>query len=65
MRGRPSGDELVAAFVTHTATFGGTEIEVDAMMLWRGFAGQVHEAWYIPAVNTTRLPSVSGAGQAW
>lgn len=60
----PFGDELVAAFVTHTATFGGTEIEVDAMLLWRVFGGQVREAWDIPAVNTTRLPTASGVARA-
>lgn len=31
-------------------------------MLWRVFGGQVHEAWDIPTVNTTRSPKRVEAG---
>ena len=50
----PFGDELQVAFVTNTAGFGGGEIDVDAVVVWQVFDGQVHEAWDIPAVNTVR-----------
>ena len=57
----PFGDELVAAYVTITLSIGGDDLELDALMLWRVFAGQVHEAWDIPAVNTVRSPSAPAA----
>ena len=50
----PCGDELLVAFVTNTVGFDGTSIDVDAVVVWRVFAGQIHEAWDIPAVNTVR-----------
>jgi hypothetical protein len=50
----PCGDELLVAFVTNTLGFGGTTIDVDAVVVWRVFDGQIHEAWDIPAVNTVR-----------
>jgi hypothetical protein len=50
----PCGDELLVAFVTNTVGFDGTTIAVDAVVVWRVFDGQVHEAWDIPAVNTVR-----------
>ncbi len=50
----PCGDELVVAFVTNTVGFDGTTIDVDAVVVWRVFGGQIHEAWDIPAVNTVR-----------
>lgn len=56
----PCGDELLVAFVTNTVGFNGIEIDVDAVVVWRVFGGQVHEAWDIPAVNTVR-PAPSAA----
>ena len=56
----PCGDELLVAFVTNTVGFDGTDIDVDAVVVWRVFDGQVHEAWDIPAVNTVR-PAPSAA----
>jgi hypothetical protein len=50
----PYGDDLVVAFATHTLSFGGAEIEVDAIVVWRVVAGRLAEAWDIPAVNTVR-----------
>ena len=50
----PFGDELFVAFVTNTVGFNGTTIDVDAVVVWRVFDGQIHEAWDIPAVNTVR-----------
>ncbi len=50
----PFGDELLVAFATNTLGFGGTMIDVDAVVVWRVFGGQIHEAWDIPAVNTVR-----------
>ncbi len=50
----PCGDELLVAFVTNTLGFDGTTIDVDAVVVWRVFDGQIHEAWDIPAVNTVR-----------
>ena len=50
----PCGDELLVAFVTNTLSFDGTMIDVDAVVVWRVFGGQIHEAWDIPAVNTVR-----------
>ena len=48
----PYGDELVVAFVTNTVSFGGTEIDVDAIVVWRIVDGRISEAWDIPAINT-------------
>ncbi len=48
----PFGDELVAAHVTNRLSVAGTDRELDALIIWRVFEGQVHEAWDIPAVNT-------------
>ncbi len=48
----PFGGELVVAFVTDTLTLGGTDLELDALVLWRVYDGQVHEIWDIPAVNS-------------
>lgn len=50
----PCGDELLVAFVTNTLGLGGTTIDVDAVVVWRVFGGEIHEAWDIPAVNTVR-----------
>ena len=50
----PCGDELLVAFATNTLGFDGTVIDVDAVVVWRVFGGQIHEAWDIPAVNTVR-----------
>ena len=50
----PFGDELLVAFVTNTLSFGGMDIDVDAIAVWRVVGGQIHEAWDIPAVNTVR-----------
>jgi hypothetical protein len=50
----PYGDELVVTFVRDTATFGGTPIEIDAIVVWRIVAGRLTEAWDIPAVHTAR-----------
>lgn len=54
------GDELLVAYATNTVGFDGTTIDVDAVVVWRVFDGQVHEAWDIPAVNTVR-PAPSAA----
>lgn len=48
----PYGDELVAAHATIRLSVAGTDRELDALVIWRIFEGQVHEAWDIPAVNT-------------
>ena len=50
----PYGDERVGAFATHTLSFGGGAIEVDAIVVWRVVDGRFAEAWDIPAVNTVR-----------
>lgn len=50
----PYGDELLVAFATNTLSFGGAEIDVDAVVVWRVVAGQIQEAWDIPAINTVR-----------
>lgn len=52
----PFGDELVVAHATVTVTVDDTARELDALVVWRVFGGQIHEAWDIPAVNTTRTP---------
>ncbi len=57
----PFGDELLVAFVTNTVGFGGTDIDVDAVVIWRILDGQVHEGWDIPAVNTVRPRGPAGA----
>lgn len=56
----PCGDELLVAFVTNTLGSDGATIDVDAVVVWRVYDGQVHEAWDIPAVNTVR-PASSAA----
>ena len=50
----PYGDELVVTFVRDTAVFGGTSLEIDAVVIWRIVGGQLTEAWDIPAVHTAR-----------
>jgi hypothetical protein len=50
----PFGDELVAAHAIIRLSLRGADLELDALFIWRVFGGQVHEAWDIPAVNTTR-----------
>ena len=50
----PYGDELVVAYATNTLSFGGTELDVDAIVVWRVVGGRVQEAWDIPAINTVR-----------
>lgn len=50
----PYGDELVVAHVRDTMAFGGTTIELDALVVWRIVAGRLAEAWDIPAINTAR-----------
>jgi len=50
----PYGDELVVAFATNTIGFGGTVLDVDAIVVWRVFGGRLREAWDIPAINTVR-----------
>lgn len=50
----PCGDELLVASVTNTLSFDRTLIDVDAVVVWRVFEGQIHEAWDIPAINTVR-----------
>ena len=50
----PYGDELLVAFATNTLGFGGTVLDVDAVVVWRVFGGQIHEACDIPAINTVR-----------
>lgn len=50
----PYGDELVVAYATNTVNFGGTAIDVDAIVVWRIVEGRLDEAWDIPAINTVR-----------
>ena len=50
----PYGDELVVAYATNTVSFGGTVLDVDAIVVWRVFGGRIQEAWDIPAINTVR-----------
>ena len=50
----PYGDELVVAYVTNTVGFGGTVLDVDAIVVWRVVGGRIQEAWDIPAINTVR-----------
>jgi ketosteroid isomerase-like protein len=50
----PYGNELVVAYATNTLSFAGTELEVDAIVVWRVVDGRVREAWDIPAINTVR-----------
>ncbi len=51
----PYGDELVVAYATNTVSFGGTTLDVDAIVVWRIVDGRISEAWDIPAINTVRL----------
>lgn len=60
----PCGDELFVTFVTNTLTFDGTAIDVDAVVVWRVFGGQIREAWDIPAVNTVRPHQPIGSPSA-
>lgn len=55
----PFGDELVAAFATHTLTIAAADLEVDALVVWRVVDGQIREAWDIPAVNTARTKATA------
>ena len=32
----------------------GSEVDVDAVVVWRVFEGRIQEIWDIPAVNTVR-----------
>lgn len=50
----PYGDELVVAYATNTVSFGGTEIDFDAIVVWRIVDERISEAWDIPAINTVR-----------
>ena len=50
----PYGDELVVAYATNTVGFGGTTLDVDAIVVWRIVDGRIDEAWDIPAINTVR-----------
>ena len=50
----PCGDELLVAYATNTVGFGGTMLDVDAVVVWRVVGGRIHEAWDIPAINTVR-----------
>lgn len=54
------GDELVVAYATNTVSFGGTVLDVDAIVVWRVFDGRIREAWDIPAINTVRPHSAMG-----
>lgn len=58
----PFGDELVAAYATISLTIDEARLELDALLVWRAFGDQVHEAWDIPAVNTVRLPGMPSPG---
>jgi len=51
----PYGDELVVAYATNTVSFGGTPLDVDALVVWRIVGGRISEVWDIPAINTVRL----------
>jgi len=48
------GDELVVASATNTVSFGGTALDVDAVVVWRIVDGRICEVWDIPAINTVR-----------
>ncbi len=50
----PYGDEIVVAYATNTVSFGGTALDVDAVVVWRIVDGQIHEVWDIPAINSVR-----------
>ena len=50
----PYGHELVVAYATNTVGFGGTTLDVDAVVVWRIVDGSISEAWDIPAINTVR-----------
>ena len=50
----PYGDELVVAYATNTVSFGGTTLDVDAIVVWRIVDGRISEAWDIPAIDTAR-----------
>ncbi len=50
----PYGAELVVAYATNTVSFGGTALDVDAIVVWRIVDGRISEAWDIPAINTVR-----------
>ena len=50
----PYGDEIVVAYATNTVSFGGRELDVDAIVVWRIVDGRISEAWDIPAINTVR-----------
>ena len=59
----PFGEELVAAHATITLSVADSDLELDALVVWRVFGGQIHEAWDIPCVNTTRVPRPGPAQQ--
>ena len=48
----PIGDELLVVHVRDTMSLDGEALEVDAVVVWRIVAGQIREAWDIPAVFT-------------
>lgn len=50
----PFGDELAVAHAVDKLSLQGTELELDALVVWRVVGGQIREAWDIPAVNTVR-----------
>jgi len=49
-----SGDELVITHAKVALKLGGAKRELDSVVVWRVVAGQVTEAWDIPAVNSVR-----------
>ena len=50
----PYGDELAVAQATNTQSFGGTALDIDAIVVWRIVDGRICEAWDISAINTVR-----------
>ncbi len=51
----PYGDEFVVASATNTVSFGGTALDVDAIVVWRIVDERISEVWDIPAINTVRV----------
>ncbi len=51
----PVGDELVVVHVKDTMVLKGSQMEIDAVVVWRILDGKIKEAWDIPAVYTANL----------
>ena len=51
----PMGDELVVVHVKDTMVLKGSEMEIDAVVVWRILDGKIKEAWDIPAIHTANM----------